>query len=91
MLDDISFLKAFGMAKVFYSTSYGGRKDGKGRLFALQASDNTGYLPAFLSFFETTSKINLKAPVKLGAVIAPGYFGVAVNSDMLDSAIRSNG
>ncbi len=84
----------------------------KSRLFALPASDNTGYLPVFssferirefyenagrcgylimegtfLSFLETTSKINVKAPVKLGAVIDPGYFGVTVNADMLDTAI----
>lgn len=112
LLDDTSFLKAFGKAKVFYSTPYGDHKDGKGRLFVLPASDDTGYLPvfsslekikefyenagrcnymimegAFLSFLETTSKINAEAPVKMGAVIDPGYFGVTVNADMLDTAI----
>lgn len=112
LLDDTSFLKAFGKAKVFYSTPYGDHKDGKGRLFALPASDNTGYLPVFsslerikefyenagrcsylimegtfLSFLETTSEINVKAPVKMGAVIDPGYFGVTVNADMLNTAI----
>ena len=49
-----------------------------------------GYLimeGTFLSFLETTSKINVEAPVKLGAVIDPGYFGVTVNADMLDTSI----
>lgn len=112
LLDDTSFLKAFGKAKVFYSTPYGDHKDGSGRLFALPASDNTGYLPVFsslerikefyenagrcayviiegtfLSFLETTSKINTKAPVKMGAVIDPGYCGVTVNVGMLDAVI----
>ena len=113
LLDDTSFLKVFGKAKVFYSTPYGDHKDGNGRLFALPASENTGYLPvfssherikefyenagrtaymimegSFLSFLETTSKINKKAPVKMGAVIDPGYFGVTVDADMLDTAIN---
>ena len=42
----------------------------------------------FLSFLETASKINAEAPVKMGAVIDPGYFGVTVNADMLDAVIR---
>lgn len=113
LLDDTSFLKAFGLAKVFYSTPYGDHKDGKSRLFVLPAPDNTGYLPVFsslerikefyenagrcaylvmegtfLSFLETTSKINAEAPVKMGAVIDPGYFGVTVNADLLDTAIN---
>ncbi len=112
LLDDTSFLKVFGKAKVFYSTPYGDHKDGNGRLFVLPASDNTGYLPVFsslerikefyenagrcaylimegtfLSFLETTSKINAGTPVKMGTVIDPGYFGVTVNADMLDTAI----
>ena len=112
LLDDTSFLKTFGKAKVFYSTPYGDHKDGKGRLFVLPSSDDTGYLPVFsslekikefyenagrcnymimegtfLSFLETTSKIDAEAPVKMGAVIDPGYFGVTVNADMLDTAI----
>jgi hypothetical protein len=112
LLDDTSFLKVFGKAKVFYSTPFGDHKDGNGRLFALPASDNTGYLPVFssldrikefyenagrcgyliiegtfLSFLETTSKINSAAPVKMGAVIDPGYYGVTVDSNMLDTAI----
>ena len=112
LLDDTSFLKVFGKAKVFYSTPYGDHKDGNSRLFVLPASDNTGYLPVFssferikefyenagrcaylimegtfLSFLETTSKINAEAPVKMGTVIDPGYFGVTVNADMLDTAI----
>jgi hypothetical protein len=41
----------------------------------------------FLSFLETTRKINAEAPVKMGTVIDPGYFGVTVNADMLDTAI----
>ena len=113
LLDDTSFLKAFGKAKVFYSTPYGDHKDGNGRLFVLPALDNTGYLPVFsslerikefyenagrcayltmegtfLSFLETTSKINAEALVKMGAVIDPGYFGVTVNADMLDAVIH---
>ncbi len=113
LLDDTSFLKVFGKAKIYYSAPYGDHKDGKSRLFALAASDNTGYLPVFssverikefyenagrcgylimegtfLSFLETTSKINSDAPVKFGAVIDPGYFGVTVNATMLDAAIR---
>lgn len=113
LLDDTSFLKAFGKAKIFYSTPYGDHKDGKSRLFALPAPGNTGYLPVFtslerikefyenagrcaylvmegtfLSFLETASKINAKAPVKMGAVIDPGYFGVTVNADMLDTVIN---
>jgi hypothetical protein len=112
-LDDTSFLKGFGKAKVYYSTPYGDHKDGDRRLFALPASENTGYLPvfsslerikefyenagrtaymimegSFLSFLETTSQINAKAPVKMGAVIDPGYFGVTVDAAMLDAAIR---
>lgn len=112
-LDDTSFLKEFGNAKVFYSTPYGDRKDGWGRLFALLASENTGYLPvfssherikefyenagrtaymimedSFLSFLKTTSEINAKAPVKMGAVIDPGYFGVTVDAEKLEAAIR---
>jgi hypothetical protein len=113
VIDDTSFLKGFGKSNVFYSKPYGDHKDGGGRLFALPASENTGYLPvfsslerikefyenagrtaymiiegSFLSFLETTSKINAKAPVKMGAVIDPGYFGVTVDADMLDAAIR---
>lgn len=112
LLDDNSFLKAFGKAKIFYSTPYGDHKDGGGRLFVLPAPDNTGYLPVFtslekikefyekagrcaylimegtfLSFLETASKINAKAPLRMGTVIDPGYFGVTVNADMLDTAI----
>lgn len=111
-LDDTSFLRVFGKAKVFYSTPYGDHKDGSSRLFALPASDNTGYLPVFLSpesirefcenagrcayliiegtflsFLETTGKVNTEAPIKMGAVIDPGYFGVTINADMLDAAI----
>ncbi|MDR1321474.1 MAG: SseB family protein [Gracilibacteraceae bacterium] len=112
LLDDTSFLKVFGKAKIFYSTPYGDHKDGGARLFALPASESTGYLPVFssherikefyenagrcaymiiegtfLSFLETTRQINTAAPVKMGAVIDPGYFGVTVNADMLDTAI----
>jgi hypothetical protein len=113
LLDDTAFLKAFGKAKVFYSTPYGDHKDGNRHLFVLPAPDNTGYLPVFssldrikefyenvgrcaylimegtfLSFLETTNEINTEAPVKMGAVIDPGYFGVTVNADMLNAAIR---
>lgn len=112
-LDDASFLKAFGKATVYYSTPYGDHKDGKSRLFALRAEDDTGYFPVFsspermqefyekvgrcgylmiegtfLSFLETTSKVNATAPVKMGAVVDPGYFGVTLHADMLDTAIR---
>jgi len=112
LIDDISFIEAFGKATIFYSTPYGDHKDGDSRLFALPASDNTGYLPVFsslekikefyekagrcaymiiegtfLSFLETTSKINAKAPIKMGAVIDPGYFGITINADVLDKAI----
>ena len=112
ILDDTSFLKDFGKAKIFYSTPYGDHKDGSSRLFALPDSETTGYLPVFssherlaefyenagrcayliiegtfLSFLEVTSSINAKAPVKMGAVIDPGYFGVTVSASMLDAAI----
>ena len=43
---------------------------------------------SFLSFLETTRSINKGgAPVKLGAVIEPGYYDVTVDADMLDAAI----
>ena len=60
--DDTSFLKAFGKAKVFYSTPYGDHKDGGRRLFALPDSEDTGYLPVFSSlerikeFYENASR-----------------------------------
>jgi len=41
----------------------------------------------FLSFLETTCKINAEAPVKMGTGIDPGYFGVTVDANMLDTAI----
>jgi len=115
-LDDTSFLKGFGKATVFYSTPYGDHKDGGARLFALPASEDTGYLPVFSSperlkefyeyagrtaymiiegsfsgFLETTRQMNEKVPIKMGAVIDPGYFGVTVDANMLDAAIRMIG
>ena len=42
----------------------------------------------FMSFLETTKKINAgNTPVKLGAVIDPGYYGVTVGANMLDVVI----
>ena len=50
-----------------------------------------GYLileGTFTSFLETTKKINEgKAPIKLGAIIDPGYYGVTVHANMLDTVI----
>jgi hypothetical protein len=41
----------------------------------------------FLSFLEATLKTNRNAPIKMGAVIDPGYFAVTVNANMLEAAI----
>lgn len=44
---------------------------------------------SFTSFLETTKKINEgKTPVKFGAVIDPGYYGVTINANALDVAIE---
>ncbi|TGL45183.1 SseB family protein [Leptospira perdikensis] len=43
---------------------------------------------SFVSFLETTKKINEgNTPIKLGAVIDPGYYGVTVNANVLDTVI----
>lgn len=43
---------------------------------------------SFTSFLETTKKINEgNTPIKLGAVIDPGYYGVTVNATALDTVI----
>ena len=42
----------------------------------------------FTSFLETTKQINERgAPIKMGAVIDPGYYGVTVNANALDTVI----
>lgn len=41
----------------------------------------------FLSFLETLVKVNRDAPVKMGVVVDPGYFGVTVNEGMLNTVI----
>ena len=42
----------------------------------------------FASFLETTMKINAgDTPIKLGAVIDPGYYGVTVDANALAAAI----
>ncbi|MCL2696378.1 MAG: hypothetical protein FWE69_08655 [Clostridiales bacterium] len=44
---------------------------------------------SFKSFLEITRGMNRgKTPVKLGAVIEPGYYGITVGASMLDAAIR---
>lgn len=113
LLDDKSFLSLFGKVKVFYSTPFGGHKDGGRRLFVLPAQDKTAYLPvftsterviefyekagrcgflimegSFTSFLETTKKINAgNTPIKFGAVIDPGYYGVTAGANALDTVI----
>ena len=72
LLDDTSFIRCFGNATVFYSTPFGDHKDGNGRLFALPATDKTGYLPVFSSperikeFYENAGR--------LGFLIIEGTF-----------------
>jgi len=49
-----------------------------------------GYLiinGTFCSFLETVIKTNANAPVKMGAVIDPGSFGITVHNQMLNTAI----
>ena len=113
LLDDKSFLNAFGKVNVFYSTPFGDHKDGGSRLFALQAKDGTGYLPVFTStertmefyekagrlgflimegsfssFLESIKKMNSgNTPVKMGAIIDPGYYGLTFNANVLDVVI----
>ena len=113
LLDDVSFLRAFGKVMIYYSTPFGDHKDGGSRLFALPANDDTAYLPVFssssrtmefyekvgrcgyliiegtfASFLETTKSINEGgAPVKLGAIIDPDYYGVTINANALDAVI----
>ncbi len=115
VLDDTSFLRRFGKATVFYSTPFGDHKDGNSRLFALPATDKTGYLPVFtsterikefyenagrlgfliiegtfISFLETTKKTNEgNALIKFGVVIDPGYYGVTVDANVIDAAIKT--
>lgn len=48
-LDDVSFLREFGKAKVVYSTPYGDHKDGSKKLFLLPGPEKTGYNPVFSS------------------------------------------
>jgi len=114
LLDDKSFLKAFGKVMIFYSTPFGDHKDGNSRLFALPAKDNTAYLPvftsteralefyknagrlgflimegSFTSFLETTFSMNAgDMPVKMGAIIDPGYYGVTIDADALGAVIN---
>ena len=113
LLDDKSFLKAFGKVMIFYSTPFGDHKDGDSRLFALPAKDNSAYLPvftsteralefyknagrlgflimegSFASFLETAFSMNAgNTPVKMGAIIDPGYYGVTIGADALGAAI----
>ena len=113
LIDDTEFLKAFGNARVFYSTPFGDHKDGGSRLFILPARGETGYYPVFASeerliefyeeagrlgyliiestfnaFLETVKKINDgESPVKMGAVIEPGYNGMTIEAAALDAVI----
>jgi hypothetical protein len=112
IINDTVLLSLLRRSTIFYSTPYGDHEDGSSRLFALPASDNTGYLPAFssieklkefydgagrkaylimdgttLSFLEMINETNNDLPVKMGAVIDPGYYGVTINADMLNEAI----
>ena len=42
----------------------------------------------FTTFLETTRKINAgNLPIKFGAVIDPGYYGVTVGANVLDAVI----
>lgn len=44
---------------------------------------------SFTSFLETTRKINEgNTPIKLGAVIDPGYYGITVSANALDTVIN---
>lgn len=44
----------------------------------------------FLSFLETTNKINEgNTPVKLGVVIDPKQYGITLHASMLDAVIDS--
>jgi len=43
---------------------------------------------SFTSFLETTKKVNEgNTPIKLGAVIDPGYYGVTIGANLLDTVI----
>lgn len=49
-----------------------------------------GYLiitGTFCSFLETIVKTNANAPVKMGAVIDPGSFGITLHTNMINTAI----
>ena len=48
-LNDLDFLKQFRDQIVYYTTPFGDHKDGSQKLFAIPASENTGYIPVFLS------------------------------------------
>ncbi|MDL2324296.1 SseB family protein [Ruminococcaceae bacterium OttesenSCG-928-A16] len=56
-----------------------------------EKAGRVGYLimdGTFQSFLETTNNINQKStPVKLGAVIDPGYYGVTIGADMLGQVL----
>lgn len=42
----------------------------------------------FLSMLETTEQINNTAPIKMGVIIDPTYYDVAISADMLDAVIK---
>lgn len=62
-INDAEFLRGFGSIKVFYSTPFGDRKDGKQVVFLLPGPDNTGYHPVFTSqerlmeFYEAAGRV----------------------------------
>lgn len=44
---------------------------------------------SFLDFLKTTKKISDSgAPVKLGAIIEPGYYGITVDANLMDKVIE---
>ncbi len=75
--DNTAFLPVFTSeqrAKEFYNEA--------GRIAFLLMENS------FTSFLETTNKINQgNTPIKLGAVIDPGYYGVTINANALDTVI----
>lgn len=43
---------------------------------------------SFTEVLETTKKINVNAPIKMGIIIDPGYFNVTVDAAVLDVVIN---
>ena len=42
----------------------------------------------FVSVLEVTKKVNENAPIKMGLIIDPGYYGVTIDAKALDTVIN---